>query len=355
MVDREDAFSDSGEKAKVENIEQNSQNDLAPIRVIIDTKVEPYFDASETSEKLILALAAADSYARSEKAANTLKSYESHLRGFAAWCTASDTAFMPATVATVGAHLASLAENGKSASTIMTRLAAIAYAHRRLGHDDPTQSERVKQVLRGIKRSIGTAQKQKAPATAKFVRAMVKGLPDTMIGKRDRALLMIGFAGAFRRSELVALDVADVERQPEGILIRIGRSKTDQEGAGQLVAIPRGVKLKPVAALDDWLALAGITSGPIFRPVNKGGRVLPDRLTDQSVALVVKHRAAAAKLDPALFAGHSLRAGFVTSALEDGADALRVMDQTRHKSVDTLRKYDRRAKAFIGHAGKSFL
>ena len=307
------------------------------------------------STELVEASASAEAYARAEKSAGTRKAYEADLRDFSAWCANVGAVFVPASAEAVSAYLASLADAGKATSTIMRRVAAIAYAHRRLGLVDPTDTDRVKQVVRGIKRTIGTAPNQKAPATAKYIRAMVKGLPDTMIGKRDRALLMIGFAGAFRRSELVALDVADIERQPEGILIRIRRSKTDQEGAGQVVAIPRGVKLKPIAALDDWLSAAAITSGPIFRSINKGGRVLPSRLTDQSVALVVKHRAAAAKLDPSLFAGHSLRAGFVTSALEDGADTLRVMDQTRHRSVETLRKYDRRAKAFVAHAGKGFL
>ncbi|WP_158810442.1 site-specific integrase [Beijerinckia sp. L45] len=307
------------------------------------------------STQLIEASASAESYARAEKSAATRKAYEADLRDFSAWCSSVGAGFVPASHDTVAAYLAALADAGKSTSTVMRRVAAIAYAHRRLNLVDPTQTERVKQVVRGIKRTIGTAPKQKAPATAKFLRAMVKAIPDTMLGKRDRALLMIGFAGAFRRSELVALDVADIERQPEGILVHIRKSKTDQEGAGQIVAIPRGVKLRPVSALDDWLSAAGITSGPIFRSVNKGGRVQAARLTDKSVADVVKHRAAAAKLDPSLFAGHSLRAGFVTSALEDGADTLAVMSQTRHRSVETLRKYDRRAKAFNNHAGKGFL
>ena len=301
------------------------------------------------------AASSADRYARAEKSPATLKAYEADLRSFARWCEGAGSAFMPTTPEVVAAYLATLADAGKSASTVMRRLAAITYAHRRLGHADPTAADRVRRVLTGIRRTIGTAPKQKAPATAKYVKAMLKALPDTLPGKRDRALILIGFAAALRRSELVALDVSDVERQPEGVLIHIRRSKTDQEGAGHTVAVPRGTKLRPIAAIDDWLAAAGIASGPIFRPINKGGTVSPGRLTDQSVALVIKHRAAAAKLDPTLFSGHSLRAGFVTSALEDGADTLRVMDQTRHRSVDTLRKYDRRAKAFTAHAGKGFL
>ena len=300
------------------------------------------------------AVISADAYARADRSAATRLAYESDLRHFAAWCGAA-IEFMPAASDTVAAYLAALADDRKSVSTIMRRLAAIAFAHRRLGHADPTRTERVKQVLAGIRRTIGTAPKQKAPATAKFVKAMLKPIPDTMLGKRDRALLLLGFAGALRRSELVALNVADLERQPEGVIVHIRRSKTDQEGAGHSVAIPRGSKLKPVEALDAWLEAGAITSGPVFRSIRRGGHVLPGRLTDQSVALVIKARAEAAKLDPRIFSGHSLRSGFVTSALEAGADTLRVMTQTRHKSVETLKKYDRRAKAFVDHAGRGFL
>lgn len=152
----------------------------------------------------------------------------------------------------------------------------------------------------------------------------------------------------------MALDVEDLERTPEGVFVHIAFSKTDQEGQGHQVAVPRGSKLKVFDALEAWLTAAGISGGAVFRQVAKGGRVL-ERLTDQSVALIVKRRAAAAGLDPKLFAGHSLRAGFVTSALENGADLLRVMDVTRHREVKTLKAYDRRAKAFQNHAGRGFL
>ena len=266
------------------------------------------------TREVLADFSSADVYARAEKSPATLRAYQADLRHFAAWCERVNEAFVPARPEAVAAYIASLADQGKATSTVHRRLAAIAYVHRQKGENDPTATERVRRVTRGIRRTIGTAPTQKAPATARYVKAMVKALPDSLLGRRDRALLLIGFAAALRRSELVALDVADIERQPEGILVHVRRSKTDQEGA-----------------------------------------VSPGRLTDQSVALVIKHRAAAAKLDPTLFSGHSLRAGFVTSALEDGADTLRVMDQTRHRSVDTLKKYDRRAKAFAAHAGKGFL
>lgn len=308
----------------------------------------PAIDAHEASES-------AQRYARAEKSAGTLKAYESDLRDFGRWCAATDAAFMPADAVAVSNYLAHLADRGLKASTIMRRQAAIAFAHKRRGFEPPTSIEAVKRVARGIRREIGTAVEAKAPATAKAMQAMVKLIPDTLSGKRDRALLLIGFAAALRRSELVALDVADLERQPEGIIVKIRVSKTDQEGAGHEVAVPRGSKLKPVEALEAWLAASRIADGAVFRAVDKADRLQAGRLSDRSVADIVKRWAAAGKLDPTLFSGHSLRAGFVTAALESGADLLKVMSQTRHRSVETVKKYDRRSKVWQNHAGKGFL
>jgi integrase len=139
---------------------------------------------------------------------------------------------------------------------------------------------------------------------------------------------------------------------PDGLLLHIGKSKTDQEGEGAQIPIPRGRRLRPVEALETWLA---ITDGPVFVSIGKGGRIKQDRLSDNAIGEIVKRYAAAAGFDPKEFAGHSLRAGFVTSALEDGADMFKVMDVTRHRRVETLKGYDRRAKAFRNHAGDGFL
>ncbi|KAA2237691.1 site-specific integrase [Salinarimonas soli] len=301
------------------------------------------------------ALERAGEYARADKSDATRRAYLSDFRDFSIWCAAAGAMAFPAGIETVAAYLASLADRGLKASTITRRAAAIGYAHRIAGHEPPTNAEPVKAVLRGIRRRIGVAVERKAPATAATVTTMLKRIPDTLTGKRDRALLLIGFAAALRRSELVELTVADLERTPDGIFVHIRRSKTDQVGEGHVVAVPRGGKLRPVQALEAWLAAAGIADGPLFRPIGKGGRVALDALTDRSVADIVKRHAAAAGLDPTMFAGHSLRAGFVTSALESGADLLKVMDVTRHREVKTLKAYDRRAKAFRNHAGKGFL
>ncbi|MCP1539000.1 portal protein [Methylorubrum extorquens] len=285
-------------------------------------------------------LASAAQYALAEKSDATRRAYASDWSDFAGWAAGLDQAVAPASAATVAAYLASLADRGLKASTIVRRGAAIGYTHRIAGHEAPTNAEAVKAVLRGIKRRLGVALERKVPATARAIGAMLKKVPDTLTCKRDRAVLLLGFAAALRRSEIVGLTVGDLERTPDGLFVHIRRSKTDQEGEGHIVAIPRGGKLKPV---EDWLAAAGIMEGRVFD------------LTDRTVANIVKRYAEAAKLDLALFSGHSLRAGFVTSALEAGADLLKVMDVTRHREVKTLKAYDRRAKAFKNHAGKGYI
>lgn len=301
------------------------------------------------------ALASAAGYAAEEKASATRRAYRCDWGHYYTWCESVGAAALPAAPATIASYLAHLADTGFKASTIARRLAAIAYAHKLKGHDSPTSAEAVHAVLRGIRRTIGVAQIRKAPATAAAIGAMVERLPDTLAGKRDRALLLIGFAAALRRSELVELKVNDLEFQPDGLLLHIRRSKTDQEGEGTHIPVPRGGRLRPVEALEAWIAAAGIAEGPVFVSIAKGGRVKRQALSDRSVADTIKRCAAAAGFDPALFSGHSLRAGFVTSALEHGADIFRVMDVTRHRRVETLKAYDRRAKAFRDHAGKDFL
>ena len=302
-----------------------------------------------------LELERAAHYARASRSTATQRAYAHDWRDFLAYCEARDHAALPASIETAASYLASLADRGLKSSTITRRAAAIGFVHRASGHETPTNAEPVKAVLRGVRRELGTRVERKAPATAETVGRMLRRTPNTLVGERDRALLAIGFAGAFRRSELVGLDFEDIERQPEGIVIHLRRSKTDQEGAGREIAIPSGSKLRAVALLDAWTTSAGIAAGPLFRPFSRGGRVLPSRLTDNAVGKIVKHYAAAVGLDPKLFGGHSLRAGFVTSALERGADLMRVMDQTGHTQVQTLKGYDRRSKAFKNHAGAKFL
>lgn len=295
------------------------------------------------------------SFAENEKAASTRRAYRSDMRAFTAWCRARDLCPLPARPDTVGWHISAVACEGLSVSSIGRSLAAIAYAHELAGHESPTSAKAVKVILAGIRRTVGTAPKRKAAATADKIKAMLDCCPDTMIGIRDRALLALGFAGAFRRSELVALRVEDLDLSDDGYRLTIRRSKTDQTGEGQVIPVPRGYRLRPVAAVQAWLAAAGITDGLIFRQVHRGGAVRVAGLSGHAVAEVVKQRAQQAGLDPAEFSGHSLRSGFLTSAAEAGASVFKMMAVSRHRSMDTLSGYVRSADLFKEHAGSAFL
>jgi site-specific recombinase XerD len=300
-------------------------------------------------------LDAARSFAEMEKAAATRRAYRSDWRMFTGWCAERCLDPLPASPETTARFLSAQATCGLKASTIGRRAAAIAYAHKLAGFEPPTSAETVRAVVRGIRRSLGTAPVRKSPATAELVQRMLDCCPDTLGGKRDRALLSLGFAGAFRRSELVALTVADLAAVPDGLIVTIRRSKTDQEGLGQTLAVPRGLRILPVLAVETWLEAAGIIEGPLFRPVLKGGRLQNDALAAPAVAAIVKRYAVRAGLDPALFAGHSLRCGYVTSAAESGADLMKICDQTRHRSLEMVRIYIRRVDLFKSHSGAAFL
>jgi len=299
-------------------------------------------------------LAAAIDLAKAEKAASTRKAYGTDFRLFEAWCATRSVAALPAAPETVAAYLAANAGTSK-ASTLGRRIAAIRYAHKLAAHPLPTDAEGVKATMRGIRRTHGSARVRKAPALAGKVIGMVATAPDKLAGLRDRALLLIGFGGALRRSELVALDVADIQETETGLLVTIRSSKTDQEREGATIAIARGDVACPAKALREWLEAAGIESGPIFRPIDKAGTVRASRLTDRSVANIVKAYAGRAGFDASTFSGHSLRAGFLTSAAGKGASIFKMMDVSRHKSVDTLRGYVRDAELFKDHAGTGLL
>jgi site-specific recombinase XerD len=294
-------------------------------------------------------------FAEMEKSPGTRRAYRSDFNIFVAWCDERGLESMPATPGTVARFLSHQATNSKKSSTIGRRAAAIAYAHKLAGFEPPTNVESVRAVVRGIRRSIGTAPARKLPATADVIGEMLKHCPDTLRGCWDAALLALGFAGAFRRSELVALTVADLVEGPDGFRVMIRRSKTDQEGEGQEIAVPRGCRIEPVKLVQAWLKAARIAGGYIFRQVAKGSRVMDEPLSGHSAAAIVKHYAKLAGLDSTAFAGHSLRAGFLTSAAEAGAGVLKMVEVSRHKSIDMLRTYVRRADLFREHAGAAFL
>ena len=256
---------------------------------------------------------------------------------------------LPASPETVALYLTALAATHRPA-TMTRRLTAITKAHAIAGHPSPAtmQQPAVSETLKGIRRTLGTAQQTKAPLLTADVRRMVEALPDTLAGCRDRALLLLGFAGGFRRSELAALDVGDVLPTDDGLVVKLRRSKTDPEGKGRDVGIPYGSTPStcPVRALTAWKTAAGISEGALFRGVDRHGRVGTVRLHKDSVGLVVKRAAEAAGLDPAKYAGHSLRAGLATQAYLNGAGELAIMRQTGHRSLAMVRRYIRDGSLF---------
>ncbi len=290
-------------------------------------------------------------YARAARAANTRRAYRADWADFTTWCQERGRGALPAAPETVALYLADRAAHCKT-STLQRRLVAIAQAHKAAELESPTTHASVRAVWSGIRRTHGTAQVGKQAAVTADVRAMVATLPDALPGWRDRALLLLGFAGAFRRGELVALDVGDVVSTRDGLVVTVRRGKTDQERQGRQVGIPYGARLPtcPVRAVEHWRIAASIINGPLFRPINRHGQVRPTRLTDQSVALIVKRAAEAAGLDAARYAGHSLRAGLATAAAAAGVSERAIMAQTGHKSVPMVRRYIRDGSLFNENA-----
>lgn len=293
---------------------------------------------------------------RNSRAAGTLRTYASAVLSFQAWCQAHGLSALPATPETVVLFIEAEKIAGRKASTIGTKIAAIRFFHQKANLASPTDHPSVAEHIAGIRRELGTAPAKKRAATADLLARMVETIPaDTLKGKRDRALLLMGFACAMRRSELVALNAADIEHVDQGARVIIRRSKTDQTGEGREIAVPAGGRLGVLEALEAWVEASGIADGALFRPIGKTGRIADTRLTDRSAAELVKHYAGKAGLDPNVFGGHSLRAGFITSAAEAGAELSRIMEVSRHVEPKTVQGYIRRANLFKNHAGSSFL
>lgn len=302
-------------------------------------------------------LAKARAYAHAAKAPNTLKAYRSDWRAFEAFCRGRDAAALPATVATVAAYAAEAACRLK-ANTVERHLTAISQAHQLAGVENPVDDMLVRTVLGGIRRVKGTAQQSKEPLSSELLRKMVDTIPgDDLRSVRDRALLLVGFAGAFRRTELVGLRYEDLRFTSQGAVVTIPRSKTDPQAQGQTIGMPYGRQLAtcPVRALQAWIARSGVTTGFVFRPVGKWNRLGEAGLCDHQVARIVKALARRISLNADHFSGHSLRSGLATAAAEGGASERSIMDQTRHRSLKQVRKYIRRGSLFddnaAAHAG----
>ena len=314
----------------------------------------------ETSPFSILDASEADAiraYLEAATAPGTRHGYRRDWRSFSAWCDGRALVALPAAPTTVARYLVNLAQQGRKVATLERRLSAIAHAHAARDRPSPARATVVRAVLRGIRRLRGSAQVGKAPLLPDDLRAMVGLLDESLSGRRDRALLLLGFAGAFRRSELVSLDVGDLVVRPGGLVVTLRRSKTDQEGQGTVKGIPRGRSAAtcPVRAVEAWLRAAQLRSGPLFRPVDRHGHVSARRLAPFTVVRVVKRLAAAAGLDPSQYAGHSLRAGLATAAAQAGASERAIMRQTGHHSERMVRRYIRDGRLFHENAADGLL
>ena len=295
------------------------------------------------------ALLVAD-FVRDSIAANTKRSYTSDLAHFESW-----GGSLPASVDIVASYLAAHADT-LSVATLVRRLASISKAHEARGFPNPTRSELVRATMRGIKRTRSCAQREARPLLKDDLLLVLDAFGVGLKATRDRALMLIGFAGALRRSELVGLDVGDVEHVRQGVVLHLRRSKTDQEGRGQKIGIPHGrTRWCPVSAFDAWVSASGITEGAVFRPVDRHGHIKEARLSGEAVGLVVRERVAAAGLDPAQYSGHSLRAGLATSAAQAGVPTWRIKAQTRHVSEAMLAKYIRGGELFTDNAAGALL
>jgi integrase len=290
----------------------------------------------------VAARAAADT----SRAEATERAYAADWRDFAAFASRIGRNRHPAEPETLALYVADLARRGQKSATIERKLAAIAVYHRAAGHVSPTEHDIVRAVVRGLRRQLGVGQQQKTALELDPLRVVIAQIPGDTRGRRDRALLLLGWAGALRRSELAALRVDDLRFEPEGVVARLRRSKTDQEAVGDAVAIPFGAEEAtcPVRALRSWLDLSG-GGGSVFRRIDRHGNIGVS-LTPTAIATIVRERAVSAGIDGD-FAGHSLRAGFATTAARAGRTEAAIMRHGRWKSVQVARRYIRHGSRWI--------
>jgi integrase len=285
-------------------------------------------------------------YIRDALSSNTLKAYQSDLKHYSLW-----GGIIPSSPDRIAQYLVDHA-NALSMATLSRRMVAIGKAHTMQRYPSPTQSDIVQLTLKGIKRNHGKPQRQVSALLKEDIISMLNIMPDIPKGTRDRALLLVGFCGAFRRSELVTLTTSDIEIVPQGMIITLQRSKTDQSGQGRKIAIPYGRGLIcPVKSLQAWMDLLPDDDNPtIFRPIDKGGNIADTSLTPHAVAVIIKSYAEQIGLNPAKLSGHSLRSGLATSAVQSGVPSHKIRQQTGHKSDIMLSRYIRDGDLFTDNA-----
>jgi len=294
-------------------------------------------------------------YIRESISKNTKRAYASDLRAFRFWCEENKLAFPIITSYHLADYLSFLAHTHKP-STLNRKIAAIKYYYYINQNDQKIFSDPVLlETLKGIRRDKGIVQNKKKPITNELLKKMIENIPDSFIGCRNKALLLIGFAGAFRRSELINIQLNDLSFNESGLVVKVRKSKTDQEGKGRAVAILKGNTCCPVEAISRWITLTNITSGFVFRRSFKSGRLSGEPISSQTVSLIVKHYIGLIGEDNTEYSAHSLRRGFLTSAAQNHADIFKMMAVSGHRSLDTLKEYIDDAQHFVGHAGAGLL
>ena len=293
---------------------------------------------------------------QSSKANNTVRAYKSDFRDFGLFCAQNGFKNLPSDTKVVSLYLTHLSTKDVKMSTIKRRLVSIGVIHKMKGHYLDTKHPIIVENLLGIKRRKGTVQKGKKPILINELRKILDVIDqqksEDIKKLRDKTLILIGFSGGFRRNEIVSLDYEDLDFVHEGLKITVKRSKTDQFGEGSIKALPyfEDSVYCPVTILQRWLNISKINKGPIFRRFSKGSKLTNDRLTDQTVALLIKDYLNIAGIDSKNYSGHSLRSGFATSAAESGAEERSIMAMTGHKSAEMVRRYIKEANLFKNNA-----
>ena len=293
---------------------------------------------------------------QSSKANNTVRAYKSDFNDFELFCVKNGFKFLPSDPKIVSLYLTSLSAKDAKMSTLKRRLVSIGVIHKLKGYYLDTKHPSIIENVMGIKRRKGSIQISKKPILINNLKQIINVI-DKQDKKdikkfRDRSIILIGFSGGFRRNEIVSLDYDDLDFVPEGLKINLRRSKTDQFGEGFTKALPYfdNSQYCPVVSLKKWIEISNITSGAVFRRFSKGSRLSENRLTDQTVALLIKEYLRLTGIDSKNYSGHSLRSGFATSAAESGAEERSIMAMTGHKSTEMVRRYIKEANLFKNNA-----
>ena len=293
---------------------------------------------------------------QSSKANNTIRAYKSDFNDFGLFCAQNGFKSLPSEPKIISLYITHLSTKEVKMSTLKRRLVSIGVIHKLKGHYLDTKHPSIIENLMGIKRRKGSVQKGKKPLLINNLKQIInvidKDINDEIKQLRDRSIILIGFSGGFRRNEIVSLDYDDLDFVSEGLKINIKRSKTDQFGEGSLKALPyfENSQYCPVASLQKWLDISKINEGPLFRRFKKGSKISDKRLTDQTVALLIKKYLEMAGINSKNYSGHSLRSGFATSAAESGAEERSIMAMTGHKSTEMVRRYIKEANLFKNNA-----